>query len=151
MEQRMITIYCLIEEFLKGYNASKKKYFYGFKVHIVVTTNQEPVSCYTLYISEGSVYDTTASFNFIQNLPKGSIVIGNKGYISSKLESFLASFGIELSSLKRKNITTNPNHKIKGKIRKGVETAFFVITTKFGKVIRATSIRGFYKIIIPLH
>ena len=29
---------------LKGYNASKKKYFYGFKVHMVVTTNQEPVS-----------------------------------------------------------------------------------------------------------
>jgi len=47
---------------------------------MVVTTNQEPVSC---YISEGSVYDTTASFNFIQNLAKGSIVIGDKGYISS--------------------------------------------------------------------
>ena len=34
-------------------------------------------------------------------------------------------------------------HKAKRKIRKGVETAFSVITAKFGKVIRATSIRGF--------
>jgi hypothetical protein len=32
---------------------------------------------------------------------------------------------------------------IKRKIRKGIETAFSVITDKFGKVIKATSIRGF--------
>lgn len=125
---------------LKGYNASKKKYFYGFKVHMVVTTNQEPVSC---YISEGSMHDTTASYEFIPTLPKNSIVIGDKGYISGKLEKFLAQFGIELSALKRKNMEQDPNHKSKRKIRKGVETAFSVITAKFGKVIRATSIRGF--------
>ena len=125
---------------LKGYNASKKKYFYGFKVHMVVTTNQEPVSC---YISEGSMHDTTASYKFIPTLPKNSIVIGDKGYISGKLEKFLAQFGIELSTLKRKNMGQDPNHKSKRKIRKGVETAFSVITTNFGKVIRATSIRGF--------
>jgi hypothetical protein len=125
---------------LKGYNASKKKYFYGFKVHMVVTTNQEPVSC---YISEGSVHDTTASFEFLHDLPKNSIVIGDKGYLSSKLDAFLASFGIELSALKRKNMAIDPNHKVKRKIRKGVETAFSVITAKFGKMIRATSIKGF--------
>jgi len=125
---------------LKGYNASKKKYFYGFKVHMVVTTNQEPVSC---YISEGSMHDATASYKFLPTLPKNSIVIGDKGYISGKLKEFLDKFGIELSALKRKNMKEDPNHKSKRKIRKGVETAFSVITAKFGKVIRATSIRGF--------
>jgi len=125
---------------LKGYNASKQKYFYGFKVHMVVTTNQEPVSC---YISEGSLHDTTASYKFLPTLPKNSIVIGDKGYISGKLEKFLAQFGIELSALKRKNMKKDPTHKIKRKIRKGVETVFSVITSKFGKVIKATSIRGF--------
>jgi hypothetical protein len=125
---------------LKGYNASKKKFFYGFKVHMVVTTNQEPISC---YISEGSMHDTTASYKFLSTLPKNSIVIGDKGYISGRLEKFLAKFGIELSALKRKNMQEDPMHKVKRKIRKGVETAFSVITAKFGKVIRATSIRGF--------
>jgi len=125
---------------LKGYNASKEKYFYGFKVHMVVTTNQEPVSC---YISEGSLHDTTASYKFLPTLPKNSIVIGDKGYISGRLENFLAQFGIELSTLKRKNMKEDPTHKIKRKIRKGVETVFSVITSKFGKVIKATSIRGF--------
>ena len=125
---------------LKGYNASKKRFFYGFKVHMVVTTNQEPISC---YISEGSMHDTTASYKFLSTLPKNSIVIGDKGYISGRLEKFLAKFGIELSALKRKNMQEDPMHKVKRKIRKGVETAFSVITAKFGKVIRATSIRGF--------
>ena len=37
----------------------------------------------------------------------------------------------------------DPLHKVKRKIRKGVETAFSVITAKFGKVIKATSIGGF--------
>jgi len=125
---------------LKGYNASKQKYFYGFKVHMVVTTNQEPVSC---YISKGSIHDITASYELLPTLPQNSIVIGDKGYISGKLERFLAQFGIELSTLKRKNMKEDPTHKIKRKIRKGVETAFSVITAKFGKVIKATSIRGF--------
>jgi hypothetical protein len=125
---------------LKGYNASKKKYFYGFKVHMVVTTNQEPISC---YISEGSMHDVTASYKFLPTLPENSIVIGDKGYISGALERFLAQFGIELSALKRKNMEDDPLRKMKRKIRKGVETAFSVITAKFGKVIKATSIRGF--------
>ena len=34
-------------------------------------------------------------------------------------------------------------HKIKRKIRKGVKTTFFVITAKFGKTIKSTSISGF--------
>jgi len=110
---------------------------------MVVTTNQEPVVC---YISEGSMHDTTASYKFLPNLPKNSIVIGDKGYISGKLERFLAQFGIELSTLKRKNMTKDSLHKIKRKIRKGVETAFSVITAKFSKVIKATSIRGLYSL-----
>lgn len=37
----------------------------------------------------------------------------------------------------------DPNHRIKRKIRKGVETTFSIITAKFGKVIKVTSSRGF--------
>jgi hypothetical protein len=83
---------------LKSYNASKKKYFYGFKVHMVVTTNQEPIS---VYISEGKVHEIEASYEVIPTIPKDSIVIGDKGYISGNLEDSLAQLGIELSALKR--------------------------------------------------
>ena len=37
---------------LKGFNASKCKFFYGVKVHMVVTTDKSPVRC---YISQGSM------------------------------------------------------------------------------------------------
>jgi len=77
---------------------------------MVVTTNQEPVSC---YISKGSMHDTTASYEFLPTLPENSIVIGDKGYISGKVEAFLAQFGIELSALKRKNMKDVPLRKIK--------------------------------------
>jgi len=125
---------------LKGYNSSKKKFFYGFKVHMVVTTEREPVFC---YISVGSEHDVTASYNFLPMLPENSIVIGDKGYISNKLASFLAKFGIKLSPIPRKNMKRDDSYKLKKRIRKGIETAFSVITSKFGKVIKATSINGF--------
>jgi len=35
-------------------------------------------------------------------------------------------------------------YSVKRKIRKGIETAFSVITEKFGKHIRATSLKGFF-------
>ena len=125
---------------LKGYNASKKRFFYGFKVHMVVSLHKEPIS---LYISEGSMHDTTASYGILSSLPHKATAIGDKGYVSSKLESFLLKLGINLSPIYRQNMKTDPDYYAKRRIRKGVETAFSVITAKFGKVIKATSIGGF--------
>ena len=72
-----------------------------------------------------------------------SIVIGDKGYISSKLEEFLKKLNIKLSPIFKKHMQNDDNYFTKRKIRKGVETAFSMITAKFGKVIKATSIGGF--------
>ena len=125
---------------LKGYNASKKKFFYGFKVHMVVSQHKESVS---LYVSEGSMHNVTASYGILSSLPDKSTAIGDKGYVSSKLEKFLSKLGIDLSPIYRQNMKKDSDYFIKRKIRKGVETAFSVITSKFGKVIKATSIGGF--------
>lgn len=124
----------------KGYNASKRRFFYGLKVHMVVTTDKEPVVC---HISKGSVHDITAAYGFLTNLPEGAIVIGDKGYLSNSLESFLRQFGVKLDAIFKKNMGKDNDYFIKRKIRKGVETAFSVITSKFGKMIKATSIGGF--------
>jgi len=129
------------DEKLKGYNASKKKYFYGFKVHMVVNTNKEPIF---FYISKGSMHDVTAAYNFLPYLPLNSIVIGDKGYVSNDLKNFLNKYGIELSPILRKNMKKDNEYLAKRKIRKGIETAFSVITEKFGKHIKATSLKGFF-------
>ncbi len=126
---------------LKGYNASKKKFFYGFKVHMVVTTNKEPVH---FFISEGSMHDVTASYHMLPHLGHDALVIGDKGYVSNKLQMFLKQFGITLTPIFRNNMQKEENeYAIKRKIRKRIETAFSMITAKFGKVIKATSIGGF--------
>lgn len=127
---------------LKGYNASKGRFFYGFKVHMLVTTDKEPVM---VYISEGSQHDVTAGYHFMKYLPKKSIAIGDKGYVSSKLEAFLKRFDIVLSPIGRNNMKreNTEDYFTKRRIRKGVETAFSMITAKFGKVIKATTIGGF--------
>jgi hypothetical protein len=124
----------------KGYNASKKRFVYGLKVHMIVNTNKEPIF---FYISDASTHDITASYKFAFNLPENSILIGDKGYVSKKLDSFLKQFNINLSPIFRKNMKNDDEYFIKRKIRKGVETAFSVITSKFCKYIRATSISGF--------
>ena len=127
---------------LKGYNASKGRFFYGFKVHMVVTTDKEPVM---VHISQGSIHDVRAGYQFIQYLPANSIAIGDKGYVSSKLEAFLKRFDIVLAPIGRNNMSkvNKEDYFIKRRIRKGVETAFSMITAKFGKVIKATTIGGF--------
>jgi len=124
----------------KGYNASKKRFVYGFKVHMIVNTNKQPIF---FYISNASTHDITASYDFAFNLPKNSILIGDKGYVSSNLTNFLKQFNINLSPIFRKNMKNDNEYFIKRKIRKGIETTFSVITSKFGKYIQSTSISGF--------
>lgn len=128
------------EPSFKGFNASKCRFFYGFKVHMIVTTNKSPI-CF--YISEGSMHDVKAAYKILPHLPKDSIAIGDKGYISNKLVQFLECIDIKLSPIFKKNMGNDPDYFTKRKIRKGVETVFSVITAKFGKVIKATSIGGF--------
>ena len=99
---------------LKGYNASKGRFFYGLKVHMVVTTDKEPVM---VHISEGSIHDVTAGYQFMHYLPQKSITIGDKGYVSSKLEAFLNSLRLYFHPL---GVTTC-NKKTKKSILPSVE------------------------------
>lgn len=126
---------------LKGYNASKKRFFYGFKLHIVATTNKEPVLC---SITEGSNHDLEAAFTLLPHLPQGSVTLGDKGYVSKELETQLKSQNIIHSPLYRSNARIKDKELfIKKRLRKSIETLFSTLTERFGKVIKATSIHGF--------
>lgn len=126
---------------LKGYNASKRKYFYGFKVHLIATTNKEPVLC---TISCGKEHDIDVAYPLISQLPKGSINIGDKGYVSARLEQELSKLGIDHKPIYRANQNiADVELPTKKRLRKSIETLFSTITERFGKVIKATSINGF--------
>jgi len=66
---------------------------------MVVNTNKELIY---FYISEGLMHDIKASYKFLPSLPKNSIVIGNKAYVSNELKNFLKNLGINISPIFKK-------------------------------------------------
>ena len=86
--------------------ANLGEYFYGFKVHMIATTAKEPVSC---FISFGKVSDVNVAYKLIPTLPSDSTGIGDKGYVSSKLETLAKRFNINFTPIYRNNQNKNEN------------------------------------------
>ncbi len=59
------------------YNEAKKKYFYGFKVHLIATADNQPVD---YFITAGGFHDSTALQAMQIDLPAGSELYGDSGY-----------------------------------------------------------------------
>jgi hypothetical protein len=60
-------------EDFRGYIASKKRYFYGLRIHILVTEQGEPVE---FFLEPGAFSDTSALNLYDFDLPEGSFVTG---------------------------------------------------------------------------
>src|SRR5207237_3674432 len=58
-------------EDFRGYQASKKRYFYGLKVHLMVTQDGQRVEC---FLTPGSFGDVDALKYYAYPLPDGSII-----------------------------------------------------------------------------
>ena len=61
----------------RGYIASKKRYFYGLRVHMLITESRKPVE---FYLAPGSYNDANVLQSFCFELPSGSMVYGDKAY-----------------------------------------------------------------------
>ena len=84
----------------RGYQASKQRYFYGLKLHLLVTAQGQPVECHW---SHGSLSDIQGLKQFDWNIPVGAEVLGDKAYNDYGFEDVLASVGIQLSPLRKSN------------------------------------------------
>ena len=71
------------DEAYRGYNASKRQYFYGFKVQVVTTQDGTPID---FYITAGSIHDNTALQAMPLELPQGSEVYADSAYLNYELE-----------------------------------------------------------------
>lgn len=71
---------------LRGKQASKKRFFYGFKVHLIVTRQGEPVE---FFLSPGSMHDLEGLRHMNLDLPQGSTIWGDKAYQSQPEAQFL--------------------------------------------------------------
>lgn len=131
------------EEF-RGYNASKRIYFYGLKIHMIVTTKREPVE---IIFAPGSISDAKIAKSFDFDLPEGAVINGDSMYTDYEFEELLKeSAQLNLLPMRKSNSKRPHSPSLAYLIehaRKKVETAFSCITNLFPKKIHAVTSKGF--------
>src|SRR5258706_8445389 len=84
----------------RGYQASKKRYYYGLKIHLMVTEHGQPVE---FFLTPGSWSDNRALKMYKFDLPEGAFLTGNKAYTDYAFENVLKEAQIDLQPLQKKN------------------------------------------------
>lgn len=88
-----------------GYIAAKRRYFYGWRLHLVVTSTGIPVN---VVLMPASIGDLAPVHELLLGLPAGSCADGDKAYNSAKDEqSILDDTGVRLVPLRKKNMVPN--------------------------------------------
>src|ERR687898_923945 len=123
--------------------ASKRRYFYGLRGHLVVTGAGEPVE---FSLAAGSEADVAIFKELELELPEGSIICADKAYTDYDYEDFLEEVGLHLKAQRKKN-SKRPLPAWEGflakPVRQYIETAFGGLSALFSKKIHALTPRGF--------
>jgi hypothetical protein len=127
----------------RGYIPSKRRYFYGLRVHLVVTEAGEPVE---FSLVAGSEADVSVFKDLELDLPGGSIILADKAYTDYDYEDLLEEVGLHLKAQRKKN-SKRPMplwEEFLGKpIRQHIETVFSRLSALFARKIHAVTPRGF--------
>jgi hypothetical protein len=127
----------------RGYKASKQRYFYGVKIHLLVTKDGHPVE---FFLTPGAFSDTAGLEYFDFDLPPGAEVYGDKAYNHYLLEDNLADVEIALRPVRKKN-SKRPFppwvRYFQRLYRQAVETAGSLIERLLPKSIHAVTAEGF--------
>jgi len=128
----------------RGYISSKKRYFYGLKIHLLVTEKGQPVE---FFLTPGSYSDGGGLRRFEFDLPSGSTVYADKAFTNYLIEDLLEeACDIHLSPFHKKNsLRPVPPwvHYLQHIYRKMIETAGSLINGLFPKCIHAVTANGF--------
>jgi len=130
-------------EDFRGYIASKKRYFYGLRIHMMVTEQGEPVE---FFLAPGAFSDTSALQLYQFDVPEQSWITGDKAYNDYSMEDLMREAGVELLPLRKKNsLRPVPPYVtyLQHSIRKIVETTGSLIERLLPKSIHAVTARGF--------
>ena len=141
---RIFNVKLIKSEVMRGYIASKKRYFYGIRVQLLTTKNGIPVE---FVFMPGSANDVRALNALPLNLPPGSEVYADGAYTDYTAEDDLEfAEQITLQVMRKKNSKRQDkpwNKYIKQHIRHYIETVFSSITNLFPKSIHAVTYEGF--------
>ena len=128
----------------RGYMASKRRYFYGLRIHLVTTATGHPVE---VHLAPGAEHDVKALKRFDVDLSRGATVYADKAYTDYAFEDLLQeAAGIDLLPLRKKNSKRAvPAYVeyLQHNYRKRIETAGSNIEKRLPASIHAVTARGF--------
>ena len=131
-------------EKFRGYQASKKRYVYGLKIHLMGTQDGHPVEC---FLTPGGFGDVDALKYYAYALPEGSMSYADKAYNDYEIEDLLKEVEhIHLIPMRKKNSkrALSPSVTfVQSYHRKRVETAGSLIEQLLPKSIHAVTSQGF--------
>ncbi len=82
-------------EAFRGYIASKRRYFYGLRLHLVVSDKGDPVE---FSVAAASEADVKLLKELGLDLPEGSIICADRGYTDYHYEDLLKEVGLHLKA-----------------------------------------------------
>lgn len=126
-----------------GYIASKRRYFYGVRIHLLITADGAPVE---VFLAPGAQSDVRALRCYRFDLPPESTIYADKGYTDYREEDLLTDAGLHLSAIRRKNsrrAVSQAMQFIQHYKRKRIETVNSLIERLLPRHIHATTARGF--------
>lgn len=131
------------KEFI-GFCKAKKKFYYGFKLHLIATSKGMPIE---FLICPASTADITAFKMMDLDFVPKSIIYGDKAYNDYNFEDFMNEV-CEIRLISQRKINSKRQHSgcmqyLQGKLRKRIETTFSEITRLFPRKIEAVTAKGF--------
>ena len=134
------------DEAFRGKIASKRRYFYGIRLHLLITASGQPVE---MVLTPGHMADITAFRTFALDLPEGAEIYADAGYTDYQWEDRLAAVEqVQLTAARKKNSLRQRAGwltYLADRARKRVETTFSVLAERFGRsVINSTLLEIFF-------
>jgi len=131
-------------EAFRGYCASKRRYFYGLRVHLLVTAGGRPVE---VALAPASEADVAAFRRMTLDLPAGARVFADAAYLDGQYERAAGeAAGLALVAQRRGN-SRDPLAPwvayLCERTRKRVETTFSRVAAALARSIHAVTARGF--------
>ena len=127
----------------RGYQASKRRYFYGVKIHLLITAQGYPVE---FFLTPGANSDTHALKDYAFDLPENATITGDKAYNDYAYEDVLKEFGLSLIPLRKKNSKRALEPAVQylmSRARKAVETTGSLVERLLPKHIHSVTAAGF--------
>jgi len=124
----------------KGFRAVQREFFYGVRVHMIISESGMPIE---FVLKPGSHHDVKVARSFLFDLPQRSTIHADKAYNDYDLEDRLEFQKlIYLAAIRKKN-SKRKQKRVCYRKRKTIETAFSIISRYFPKKIHAITARGF--------